>query len=191
MNPPTSLPASSYLLQGTVMFAPPPCNRGRSRSNHSTRKRRVRMLPSSSGTVPRVRLFYTAFIRRGQWLLITSPGWLVSQGIISDSEVTSRLLILPHVRECSKADLPPLEPEEGDGSRSPVAPPASARRVSSRFSRTQALPQASSSRLPSQPLVPPPGTVRMADLGLGHRPQAIPDMSRVCNYPAYRKGLHY
>ncbi|KAI1795887.1 hypothetical protein LXA43DRAFT_881095 [Ganoderma leucocontextum] len=114
---------------------------------------------------------YVTFIFRYR-----TQDWLASQGIIGDGEVTSRLLILPHVSECTKANLPPPEPEEGQGSRSPVAPPATVRRVSSK-SRAQAPTQATSSAV-SQPPTPGP-SVRLEDLGFGHRPQGMTDMSRV------------
>ncbi|KAM5535168.1 hypothetical protein V8D89_011104 [Ganoderma adspersum] len=114
---------------------------------------------------------YVTFIFRYR-----SQNWLASQGIINHNEVTSRLLILPHVGVCSKADLPPLEPEEAQAPRPAVPPPAAGRRVSSK-SRAQPPAQASSSRLPPPPTPGP--SVRLADLGLGHRPQGAPDMSRV------------
>ncbi|PIL23989.1 hypothetical protein GSI_13740 [Ganoderma sinense ZZ0214-1] len=114
---------------------------------------------------------YVTFIFRYR-----SRDWLASQGIISHRDVTSRLLILPDVALCSKADLPPLEPEEDQAASPAVPSPASGRRVSSK-SRAQPPAQASSSRLPPPPTPGP--SVRLKDLGLGHRPQGIPETSRV------------
>nr|VWO98646.1 Pheromone processing endoprotease KexB (EC [Ganoderma boninense] len=114
---------------------------------------------------------YVTFIFRYR-----SRDWLTSQGIIKRNVVTSRLLILTSVNLCTKADLPPLQPEE-DRAAAPAVPQASGgRRVSSK-SRAQPPAQASSSRLTPTPTPGPSLTLK--DLGLGQRPQGMPEASRV------------
>ncbi|TBU35987.1 hypothetical protein BD311DRAFT_793163 [Dichomitus squalens] len=129
---------------------------------------------------------YVTFIFRYR-----SKDWLVSQGIVGDDEVTSRLLILPDVEDCSQADLPPLEPEEDedededeDESASPSAGPPVPTRVASGTHVTSS--GQSPEQEPGPSLAtsnpPTPGTapkVKMEELGLGHRPQAPTGMGRV------------
>ncbi|TBU50770.1 hypothetical protein BD309DRAFT_1075414 [Dichomitus squalens] len=131
---------------------------------------------------------YVTFIFRYR-----SKDWLVSQGIVGDDEVTSRLLVLPDVDDCSKADLPPLEPEDDENESEyedeeenanpsaglPVPTRvASGTRVTSSSQSSEQEP--GSSLATSNP--PTPGTapkVKMEELGLGHRPQAPTGMGRV------------